>query len=174
MNILTVENKIINLCNIDEFTDIPRTQFTIIDLGSDAIKEEEAPDIRFPKLVYIEEYTGPAIKCSIGGHIVIIPLSWYIFIGEEDFGDVEIVPVTSINARNFSTVVSDPIRGFRHHFMDIRPVDLYMEYEWVLPKVKNGQAVAVPINDDPDRPLCIYLSPSKSKIPETVNAGDFV
>lgn len=174
MKILTVENEIIDLCDIDEFSDIPRTQFTIIDMGSDAIKSEEVPDIRFPKLVYIEEYTGPALKCMIGEYSTILPLSWFMFIGEEDIGDVEIVPITTINARSFSTVVSDPIRGFRHHFMEVRPVDLYMEYEWVMPKLKNGQAVAVPINDDPDNPLCIYLSHSKSKIPISISAGDFV
>jgi len=174
MKILTVENKIIDLTDIDEFDEIPRVQYSIIDLGSDAIKEEEIPDIRFPKLVYIEEYTGPALKCAIGEYTTILPLSWFIFIGEEDYGDVEIVPITTINARNFSTVVSDPINGFRHHFMEIRPIDLYMEYDWVMPKIKQGQAIAVPINDDEQNPLCIYISHSKSKIPISVNAGEFV
>lgn len=174
MKILTVENKIIDLSTIDKFDEVPRVQYTIIDIGSDAIREDEAPDIRFPKLVYIEEYTGPALKCAIGDYTTILPLSWFIFIGEEDFGDVEIVPITSINARRFNTVVSDPIHGFRHHFMEVRPIDLYISYEWVMPKLKHGQVVAVPINDDPENPLCIFLTPSKSKIPQSVSAGDFV
>lgn len=173
MKLLTVDKQILNLSDIGEMDEVPRTQFTVVDLGSDANPLNE-PDILFPKLIYIEEYIGPALKCMVGDFNVILPLSWFTFIGEEEIGEVEIIPVTSVNARDFDVIVSDPINGFRHHFMPIRAIELYMEYDWVLPKLKNGQAVAMPINDDPDYPLCIYLSHSKSKIPVVINSGEFV
>lgn len=173
MKLLTVENEILDLGELGLMDEIPRTQFTVLDLGSDANTLHE-PDIVFPKLIYIEEYTGPALKCQIGEFTTILPLSWFTFIGEEEIGEVEIIPVTSINARDFETIVSDPINGFRHHYMPIRAIELYIEYEWVLPKLKNGQAVAVPINDDPKNPICVYLSHSKSKMPIVVNSGEFV
>ena len=173
MKLLTVEKNILDLGGLSELDDVPKTQFTVIDLGSDANPSTE-PDILFPKLIYIEEYCGPALKCMIGEFPVILPLSWFTFIGEEEIGEVEIIPVTGINARNFDVIVSDPINGFRHHFLPIRAVELYMEYDWVLPKLKNGQAVAMPINDDAEDPLCVYLSHSKSKMPVVVNSGEFV
>lgn len=173
MKILSVEKKIIDLGKLSEFDEVPKTQFTVVDVGSDANPSDE-PDILFPKLIYIEEYTGPALKCLVGDHVVMLPLAWFTFIGEEDIGEVEIVPVTSINARNFETIVTNPIDGFRHHYYPIRAMELYMEYDWVLPKLKNGQAVAVPINDDEENPQCIYVSHSKSKIPLIVNSGEFI
>lgn len=173
MKLLTVDKTILDLGMLDVMDEVPRTQFVVLDLGSDANPLDE-PDILFPKLIYIEEYIGPALKCMIGEFTTILPLSWFTFIGEEEIGEVEIIPVTSINARNFETIVSDPITGFRHHYLPIRAIELYMEYEWVLPKLKNGQAVAVPINDDEHNPLCVYLSHSKSKMPVVVDSGEFV
>lgn len=173
MKLLTVEKKILDLGALDEMDEIPSSQFTVMDMGSDANPLDE-PDILFPKLVYIEEYVGPALKCMVGDYSVILPLSWFTFIGEEEMGEVEVIPITGINARNFDLIVSDPITGFRHHFLPVRVVELYMEYDWVLPKLKNGQAVAIPINDDEDYPLCIYASHSKSKIPVVISSGEFI
>lgn len=173
MKLLTVEGEILDLGTLDEMDEVPNTQFTVIDLGSDANPLDE-PDILFPKLIYIEEYVGPALKCMVGEHSVILPLSWFTFIGEEEMGEVEVIPITGINARNFDVVISDPIKGFRHHFLPVMVVELYMEYDWVLPKLKNGQAVAMPINDDPNDTLCMYISHSKSKIPPVIDSGEFV
>lgn len=173
MKLLTVEGEILDLGALDEMDEVPNTQFTVIDLGSDANPLDE-PDILFPKLIYIEEYVGPALKCMVGDYSVILPLSWFTFIGEEEMGEVEVIPITGINARNFDVVISDPIKGFRHHFLPVKVVELYMEYDWVLPKLKNGQAVAMPINDDLNNTLCMYVSHSKSKIPPVIDSGEFV
>lgn len=171
MNILTVEKNILDLTTIGD--EIPETQFTVVDLGSDA-KSYEGSDILFPRLVYVEDYTGPAIECDVAGSTVVLPLAWNIFIGEEDISEVELIPITALNARDFSAIVTNPIDGFRHYFSLVRVRAIYQEYDWVLPKIKNGQALAIPINDDKENPLCLYITHSTSKIPQTSSAVDFM
>lgn len=171
MKVLTVEKNILDLTTIGD--EIPETQFTVVDLGSDA-KSYEGSDVLFPRLIYVEDYTGPAIECDVGGYSVVLPLSWHIFIGEEDISEVELIPITALNARDFSAITTNPIDGFRHYFNVVRVRAIYQEYDWVLPKIKNGQALAIPINDDPENPLCVYITHSTSKIPQTSSAVDFM
>lgn len=172
MNILTVEKDIIDLAEIDD--EVPETQFTVVDLGSDA-KNYDGADIIFPRLVYVEDYSGPAIECNIMGHVVILPLAWNIFIGEEAISEVELIPITALNARDFSAIVTNPVDGFRHYFETVKVKTVYTDYDWVLPKIKNGQALAVPIDpSDTQNPLCLYITHSTSKIPTVSSANDFL
>lgn len=170
MNLLTVEKNIINIQNYEP--KMP-TQFTVVDLGSD-IKQHKETDIVFPKLLYVEDYLGPALDCDIGGYRVMLPLSWFICIGDEDVSEVESIPITSLNARDFSAIVTNPIDGFRHYFMEVRIYNVLTEYEWVLPKIKNGQSIAVPINNNENNPLCVFLSHSLTKIPPSLSPLDFM
>jgi len=171
MNILTVEKDIIDLTELED--EIPETQFTVVDMGSDA-KNYDGSDIIFPRLVYVEDYTGPAIECDVMGRTVILPLAWQVFIGEEDISEVEIIPMTALNARDFSVIVTNPIDGFRHYFAPIKVKTVYTDYDWVLPKIKNGQALAIPIDDNTENPMCLYITHSTSKIPNVLSANDFM
>lgn len=168
MKILTVENKQLELNDIED--EIPPTNFTVVDLGSDINHNDEA-DIIFPIMIYLEEVTAPAIECTVAGNKVLLPLTWHIFIGEDDLGEVEAVPITSINARDFDVIVTAPIRGYRHKFETIHPRKVLQNYEWVLPRIKNGQAIAVPINDANE---CIYITPKATRIPAICHPEDFL
>lgn len=168
MNILTVEQKQLNLNLIDDV--IPITQFAVVDLGSDLNHYNEI-DIIFPKLIYIAEQTGAAVLCDIGGYEVFLPLSWNIFVGDEDSAEVEVLPICELNARQFQAIVTNPISGFRHHFADIRIKRVLIDYDWVMPKLKNGQALALPINEKNE---CVYITSSLSKLPSTCSPSDFL
>lgn len=171
MNILTVEKKILDLTTLDSIE--YDTRFTVIDFGSDANKYSE-PDIIFPKLLYVEDYTGPALECMIDNHVFVLPLAWFIFIGDEDISEIEALPLTSLNARNFSVITTNPIDGSRHHYKEIKILNVYPDYDWVLPKIKNGQCIAVPYNNDSDNPMCVYITHSTSKIPNILSPVEFI
>lgn len=169
MKILTVESKQLDLNDIED--EIEPTQFVVVDLGSELNPYEDETDIIFPKLVYIEEVTSPAIKCQIGKIEFLLPLTWNIFIGEEDVGEVELIPLTSINARDFSVLITNPLKGFRTHFEKINVKEVLIDYDWSLPKLKNGQALALPLDDSNN---CLYITSSTTKIPNEVAASDFI
>jgi hypothetical protein len=168
VNILTVEQKQLDLSKIDDV--IPMTQYTVVDLGSD-LNHHNSADIIFPKLIYIAEQTGAAVLCNIGGYEVMLPLSWNIFVGDEDSAEIELLPITELNARKFQALITNPISGFRHHFGDVRLMRVLIDYDWVMPKLKNGQALAVPINSKNE---CIYITSSLSKIPTVCSPSDFL
>lgn len=172
MNILVVENdlrgKKLDLSSIEE--EIPITQFTVVDLGSD-LNHTNKSDIIFPKLIFLEEHVSSAVLCDVGGYEVLLPLSWYIFIGDEESAEIELIPITELNARTFQTIVTHPVEGFRHHFIDIRIKKVLIDYDWVLPKIKNGQALAVPFTE---KNMCLYLANSSSKIPTISTPTDFM
>lgn len=168
MKILTVEEKQIDLSEIGD--SIPVTHYAVVDLGSD-MNTLGAADITFPKLLYITDQTSHAVVCDIEGVEVTLPLSWNLFIGDEDSAEVEALPITELNARNFQVILTNPASGFRHRFADIRIKTVLIEYEWTMPRLKNGQALAVPINSKNE---CLYITSSLSKIPPTSCPADFL
>lgn len=168
MRILTTEQKQLDLDTIDD--EISPTQFTVVDFGSN-INTDGETDIIFPKLIYLEQYIGAAVVCDIGKDEVILPLSWLIFIGDEYSAEIEAMPITELNAREFNVISTNPISGFRHYFPTIKIKRVVLDYNWVLPKIKNGQCLAVPINSKNE---CIYITNSNSKIPNGISPTDFI
>jgi hypothetical protein len=95
-------------------------------------------------------------------------MDWQVLIGEPDVGDLEVLPLTSINDRGFNVFQFNPLTSFRPSFIDIEIVDVYHEVNWYAPKLKNGQMLAVPITDDPN-PECIYFVKDISRTCEVVD-----
>ena len=95
-------------------------------------------------------------------------MDWQILIGEPEIGDLEVLPLTSINDRGFRVFQFNPLTSFRPSFPDIEILDVYHEVSWYAPKLKNGQLLAVPLNDDPD-PDCVYFVKDISRNCEIVD-----
>ena len=104
----------------------------------------------------------------IGKHILRMPVDWQILIGEPDLGDLEVLPLTSINDRGFKAFQFNPLSSFRPSFPDIELLDVYHDVSWFTPKLKNGQLLAVPLNDGAE-PECVYFVKDISRNCEVVN-----
>lgn len=161
MRILTLENESYNIDHIP--TKVDDLRFCVLDNSN--IKE---PDFYFKQLIFLESFNSPALVIKIGKTAVTMPIDWQILIGEPDQGDLEVVPLTSINDRGFKGFVFNPINGFRTHFVDIEIVDVFQDIRWYAPKIKPNSFLAVPINDDPT-PLCAYFIRDVNKQNEVVN-----
>lgn len=138
-----------------EMVDIPDEvddlQFAILDNSN-----PKNPDYFFIPLIFLESFNSPAIVLSIGGNIVKMPVDWQVLIGEPDLGDLEVLPLTSINDRGFSAYTFNPISSFRPEFHPIEILDIYQDVRWYTPKLKPGQLLAVPITEG-KKPLCAYF-----------------
>ena len=104
----------------------------------------------------------------IGPHTIRMPVDWQLLIGESDFGDLEVVPLTSINDRGFSVFCFNPRTSFKPEFHPVEIVDIYQDVKWYFPKLKPGQLLAVPLNQDPD-PICAYFIKDISRQSEVVD-----
>ena len=161
MRILTLDNCSYDLDTLPDEVDDMR--FAIFD-NSDPTN----PDYFYIPLIFLESFNSPALVLQIGSNVVKMPMDWRILIGEPDAGDLEVIPLTSINDRGFKAFQFNPLSGFRPNFQPIEIVDVYNDVTWYTPKLKNGQMLAVPLTDDPE-PECVYFVKDISRNCEIVD-----
>lgn len=161
MNILLLDNTKYNLENLpDEVDDF---RFAILDNSNVA-----NVDYYFIPLIFLESFNSPALVLQIGDCKIKMPVDWQILIGEKDHGDLETLPLTSINDRGFSAFQFNPLSSFNPSFLPIEIVDIYHDVTWYAPRLRNGQFLCVPIEDGPE-PRCVYFVKEISRNCEIVD-----
>ena len=163
MRILTLENRAYNLETLPDVIDDMR--FSVLDNSdpSDA-------DYFFIPLIYLESFHCPAVVLKIGDHTIKMPMDWQLLIGDLDSGDLEMLPLTSLNDRGFSAFTFNALSSFRAEFYPVEIVDVYHEVTWYAPKLKNGQMLSVPLSDD-EKPICAYFVKDISRGCEVVDVN---
>ena len=112
MKILTLENCAFDLDHLPEEVDDMR--FAILDNSN-----PQDPDYHFIPLIFLESFNSPALILRIGKNIIRMPMDWQVLIGEPDLGDLEVLPLTSINDRGFKVFKFNPLTSFNPSFDDI-------------------------------------------------------
>jgi hypothetical protein len=161
MNILLLDNIKYNLENLpDEVDDF---RFAILDNSN-----PNNVDYHYIPLIFLESFSAPALVLQIGNQTIKMPVDWQILIGEKDHGDLETLPLTSVNDRGFSAFEFNPLSSFRPSFQPIEIVDVYHDVTWYAPRLKNGQFLCVPIEDG-HKPKCVYFVKEVSRNCEIVD-----
>lgn len=161
MRILTLENRYYNLETLPE--EIDEMQFAILDNSNTS-----NVDYHFIPLIFLESFNSPALVLNIGGRIIKMPMDWQVLIGEEEFGDLETLPLSSLNDRGFSVFEFNPLSAFSPSFLPIEIIDVYPDVTWYAPKLRNGQFLCVPIDNGP-KPKCVYFVKDISRNCEIVD-----
>jgi hypothetical protein len=161
MKILTLTDTAYNLENLPE--EIDDLRFAILDNSNPNLV-----DYHYIPLIFLESFNSPALVLRIGDSIIKMPLDWQILIGEPDMGDLETLPLTSINDRGFKAFEFNPLSGFKPSFPDIEILDVYHDVTWYAPRLKNGQFLCVPLDEEPS-PQCIYFVKEISRNCEIVD-----
>jgi hypothetical protein len=161
MRILTLDNTVFDLDTLPE--EIDDLRFSIFD-NSDPTN----PDHLYIPLIFLETFNSPALVLRIGEQTMKMPIDWQVLIGEPEVGDLEMLQLTSINDRGFKVFQFNPLTSFRPSYMDIEIVDVYQDVTWYVPKLKNGQMLAVPV-EDKDDPRCAYFVKDISRNCEIVD-----
>ena len=149
MRILTLDNTSYEMDQIPD--EIDEVRFCVLDNS-----DPKEPDYFYIQLIFLESFNSPALVLKIGESIIRMPLDWQLLIGEHDFGDLEVVPLTSINDRGFSVFCFNPLTSFKPEFKPVEVVDIYQDVKWYFPKLKPGQMLAVPLTEG-SKPLCAYF-----------------
>ena len=144
----------------DEVDDL---RFNILDNS-----DPKNPDYYFIPLIFLESFNSPALVLRIGENLVKMPVDWQILIGEPDFGDLEVIPLTSINDRGFEAFLFNPLTSFKTDFAEIKITNFYTDVKWYFPKMKNGQLLSVPITGGSE-PLCAFFVKDISRQSEVVD-----
>ena len=161
MRILTLENKYYNLETLPE--EIDDLRFAILDNSN-----LQNVDYYYIPLIFLESFNAPALVLKIGNRMVKMPLDWQVLIGEKEHGDLETLPLSSLNDRGFSAFEFNPLTSFNPTFLPIEIVDIYNDVTWYAPRLRNGQFLCVPI-DDGEKPRCVYFVKEISRNCEIVD-----
>lgn len=162
MNILTVNNEPYDLNHLPEEVD-ENMRFAVLDNSN-----PQDPDFFFMPLVFLESFNGPAMVLRIGDNEITMPIDWSIAVGDNQANcDIEVLPLTSLNDRGFEALCFNPVSSFRLEFKKIEIVNFYNDVKWYFPKMKNGQLLAIPLENKP-KPLCCYFVKEISRQSEII------
>ena len=162
MQILTLDNKIYHLNDLPDEVD-EDLRFSVMDNS-----DPQNPDYFYIPLIFLESFTAPAAVLKVGPYTVNMPLDWCTIVGDPEGPDMEIIPLTSLNDRGFRTFIFNPLSSFRPEFYDIDIVDVYQDVRWYFHKMKPGQLLCTPLNNDP-KPPCAYFVKEVSRQSELVD-----
>lgn len=163
MRILTLDDVAFDMTELPE--EVEDLRFSVLDNS-----DPKNPDFFFIPLIFLESFNSPALVLKIGNRQIQMPVDWQLLIGEPEMGDLEVVPLTSINDRGFKVFTFNPLSSFRAEFADVEIVDIYQDVKWYFPKLRPGQMLAVPI-DEGNKPRCVYFVKDVSRQSEVVDYG---
>ena len=162
MQILTLDNITFDLNNLPEEVD-ENTRFAVLDNSN-----PNEPDFFFVPLIFLESFNSPAMVLKIGEDEVTMPIDWSIAVGDSSSsGDIEILPLTSLNDRGFEALIFNPLSSFRVEFKKIEIVNFYNDVKWYFPKMRNGQLLSVPLQKG-HKPQCAYFVKEISRQSEII------
>ena len=163
MRILTLDNISYEMNEIpDEVDDL---RFAILDNSN-----PQEPDYFFIPLIFLESFNAPAAIIKIGQYKIKMPLDWKMVVGEAEQGELNVLPITSLNDRGFEAFMFNPLSSGKPEFAEVDIVDIYQEVKWYFPKIKTGQILAVPLTNGP-KPPCAYFVKDISRQCENIDYG---
>jgi len=161
MRILTLDDIYYNLETLPE--EIDDLRFAILDNST-----PNNVDYHYIPLIFLESFNSPALVLRIADKTIKMPVDWQVLIGEQEHGDLETLPLSSLNDRGFNAFQFNPLSSFAPSFLPIEIVDIYPDVTWYAPRLRNGQFLAVPIDDGP-KPRCVYFVKEVSRNCEIVD-----
>ncbi len=161
--ILTSENRAYSLDRIP--SEIEDFRYAVLDYS-----DPKNPDYFFIPLIFLESFYAPAVVLKIGDYIISMPLDWSILVCDDQYSDLEVMPLTSLNDRGFYTMVFNPLRHMVPTPKEINITNVYAEVKWFFPKLKNGNILVVPVEDKPF-PNCVLFVKEVNKLPDVIDIG---
>lgn len=147
-------------------TEVDDLRFCVLDNS-----DPKDPDYFYVPLLYLESFNSPALVLKLGEDIVRMPADWQILIGSEEGGNLEVIPLTDVNDRGFTSFVYNPIDGFSPDFVKIEVVDIYPDVRWYFPKLRPGQLLAVPLRENSVGSKCAFFVRDIARQCEVVDYG---
>ena len=164
MQILTLDNEHFDLNTLPKEID-KDIRYSVLDNS-----DPKDPDYFFVPLIYLESFSSPAVVLQVGEHQVQMPLEWSMVVGNSEVGDLEVLPLTSLNDRGFEAFLFNPLTGSMPDYGKIEIINFYNDVKWFFPKMKNGQLLSIPITEK-DNELCAFFVKDINRQSEIIDFG---
>ena len=163
MRILTTENTAYDLDRIPESSEDIR--YCVFDYTN-----PKDSDYYFVPLIFLESFHAPAAVLKIGNYSIQMPLDWSVLACDEDYSDLEIMPITSLNDRGFHTMVFNPFKHMVPKPHEVTITNVYKDVKWFFPRLKTGNILVVPLEPGPV-PNCALFFKDAGKTPDVIDIG---
>lgn len=161
MLILTEENKSYNLdCVPDSVEDL---RYCVLDCS-----DISNADFYWLPLIFLESFNAPAVVLDIGPYKIQMPLDWSILVCDDQYSDMEVMPLTSLNDRGFHTIAFNPLNHMVPVTHEVTISNIYADVKWYFPKLKNGNILTMPLEAG-SSPHCGLFVKEGSKIPDPID-----
>lgn len=162
MQILTLDNEHFDLNTLPKEID-KDIRYSVLDNS-----DPKDPDYFFVPLIYLESFSSPAVVLQIGNNQVQMPLEWSMVVGNSEVGDLEVLPLTSLNDRGFEAFCFNPLTSSRPGFLPVDVINVYQDVKFYFPKLKNGQLLTTPIQKKKN-PNCAFFVKEVSRQSEVID-----
>ena len=161
MLILTEENKSYNLDRIpDEVDDV---RYCVLDCSN-----QRETDFYWLPLIFLESFNAPAVVLDIGPYQVQMPLDWSILVCDDNYSDMEVMPLTQLNDRGFHAITFNPLEHMVPVSYEINISNIYADVKWYFPKLKNGNVLTMPLTIGAS-PICSLFVKEGNKVPDPLD-----
>ena len=164
MYILTNANQAYQLDHVPDHSEGVR--YCVLDCSS-----KDDIDYYFLPLVFLESFYAPAVVMTIGPYTIQMPLDWSILVCDDNYADLEVMPLTSLNDRGFHSIVFNPLKHMVPVSYEVVITNVYADVKWFFPKLKNGNILVVPLEGG-DKPNCALFVKEGSKIPDQIEMSE--
>ena len=147
MQILTLDNEYFDLNTLPKEID-KDIRYSVLDNS-----DPKDPDYFFVPLIYLESFSSPAVVLQVG---------------DSEVGDLEVLPLTSLNDRGFEAFCFNPLTSNRPNFLPVDVINVYQDVKFYFPKLKNGQLLTTPIQKKKD-PNCAFFVKEVSRQSELID-----
>ena len=161
MLILTEENLSYNLDRIpDEVDDV---RYCVLDCSN-----QRETDFYWLPLIFLESFNAPAVVLDIGPYQVQMPLDWSILVCDDNYSDLEVMPLTQLNDRGFHAITFNPLEHMVPVSYEVNISNIYADVKWYFPKLKNGNVLTMPLEFG-DKPQCSLFVKEGNKVPDPLD-----
>lgn len=167
MMLLTNENTPYSMVDLPDHAE-ETVQYTILDYT-----DPKNVDFYTVPLIFLETFSSPAADLRIGNFRIQMPLDWHMVIGEPDLGDVEVIEIRNISARDFSVLAFNPFSSYMMNFFHVEIENIFPDFKWFFPQLKYGHLLVVPLENKP-KPTCAFFVKDAHRIPEVLEISKFL
>lgn len=125
-------------------------------------------DFYWLPLIFLESFNAPAVVLNVGPYQFQMPLDWSILVCDDNYSDMEVMPLTQLNDRGFHAIVFNPLEHMVPLSYEVTISNVYADVKWYFPKLKNGSVLTMPLTDG-IQPACSLFVKEGNKVPDPLD-----
>jgi len=125
-------------------------------------------DFYWLPLIFLESFNAPAVVLNIGPYEFQMPLDWSILVCDENYSDMEVMPLTQLNDRGFHAITFNPLEHMVPLSYEVNITNVYADVKWYFPKLKNGSVLTMPLTSGIS-PACSLFVKEGNKVPDPLD-----